>query len=264
MADRTAGVSQDAFVHAAAIVLSGAAIGLLIGLFGVGGSSVATPMLSLVGVRALAAVASPLPATIPGAVLALRPYLKSGDARPKAAGWTLLGAVPATVVGAWLSQKVGGDALLVLSGVMLFVVGVRVVLPITDAHRDAGTARRMNRPVLVGAAAGVGLMTGLLANGGGFLLMPLYLLVFGLRMRQAVGTSLMVVALLSVPTLITHAALGHVDWSVAGLLALGLLPTSVIGSHYSNRFRTGMQRRAFGIFLVAFGAAFTVYRLFAA
>jgi hypothetical protein len=212
-------------------------------------------------VRALAAVASPLPATIPGAVLALRPYFKSGEARPKAAAFSLLGAVPATVLGAYLSQEVGGDALLVLSGLMLLVVGVRVVMPITDQHREAGTARRMNRPVLVGSAAGVGLMTGLLANGGGFLLMPLYLLVFGLRMRQAVGTSLMVVAVLSVPTLITHTALGHVDWAVAVLFALGVVPTSVIGSHYSNRFATGMQRRAFGIFLIAFGAAFTAYRL---
>ncbi len=249
-------------MHATAIVLAGAAIGLLIGTFGVGGSSVATPMLSLVGVNALAAVASPLPATIPGAILALRPYYKAGEARPKAASWSLLGAIPATVLGAYLSPRVGGEALLVLSGVMLLVVGLRVILPITDAHRDSGTARRMNRPLLVGAAAGVGLMTGLLANGGGFLLMPLYLLMFGLRMRQAVGTSLLVVSALSVPTLITHATLGHVDWAVAGLFAVGVLPASVIGSHYSNRFGTGMQRRAFGIFLIVFGAAFTAYRLF--
>jgi uncharacterized membrane protein YfcA len=248
-------------VHAAAVVAVGAAIGVLIGLFGVGGSSVATPLLSLVGVRALAAVASPLPATIPGAILAVRPYYKSGEARPKAAGWSLLGAVPATVVGAYASRAVGGDGLLVLSGVMLVVVGVRVVMPITDAARDVGTARRQNRPLLVTAAAGVGFMTGLLANGGGFLLMPLYLLVFGLRMRQAVGTSLLVVAALSVPTLITHAALGHVDWAVAGLFAAGVIPTSVIGGHYSSGFGAGVQRRIFGVFLVVFGVAFTLYRL---
>ncbi len=248
-------------MHAALIVLSGAAIGLLIGAFGVGGSSVATPLLSIVGVKALAAIASPLPATIPGAMLALRPYVRSGEARPKAAAWSLLGAVPATVVGALVSQRIGGDGLLLLSGVMLVVVGVRVVMPITDEARDAGTARRMNRPLLVAATAGVGFMTGLLANGGGFLLMPLYLLVFGLRMRQAVGTSLLVVAALAVPNLITHASLGHVDWSVATLFAAGVLPTSMVGSHYSARFSKGAQRRAFGIFLIASGAAFTLYRL---
>lgn len=248
-------------MHDAAVVLVGAGIGLLIGLFGVGGSSVATPALSLVGVRALAAVASPLPATIPGALLAVRPYVKSGEARPKAAGWSLVGAVPATVLGGLASKAIGGDGLLVLSGAMLVVVGVRVIMPITDAAREVGTARRQNRPLLVAATAGVGFMTGLLANGGGFLLMPLYLLVFGLRMRQAVGTSLLVVATLSVPTLITHTALGHVDWNVAGLFAAGVIPTSVIGGHYSSGFGAGVQRRIFGVFLIVFGVAFTAYRL---
>jgi hypothetical protein len=74
-------------------------------------------------------------------------------------------------------------------------------------------------------------------------------------MRQAVGTSLMVVAVLSIPTLIAHTALGHVDWAVAGLFALGVIPTSVVGAHYSSRFGAGMQRRYFGIVLVAFGLA---------
>lgn len=243
------------------VTASGAAVGALMGAFGVGGSSVATPLLSLAGVPPLIAVASPLPAAIPGAMLAARPYLRSGDARPKAAGWSLLGAVPATVVGALLSRLVGGAALLVASGVVLVVVGVRVLLPIDDASRASGTLRRQNRTLLVACAAGVGLFTGLLANGGGFLLMPLYLLVFGLRMRQAVGTSLLVIAVLSIPTLATHWALGHVDWAVSMQFGAGLLPASLLGSHWSSRFAAGSQRRAFGWFLIAFGVCFTLYRL---
>lgn len=243
------------------VVLAGVLIGSLLGTFGVGGSSVATPLLSVIGVAPLAAIASPLPATIPGAVLALLPYYRAGDARPKAAGWSLVGAVPATIVGALLSSQIGGRALLVASGIMLVVVGARVLLPITDASRDAGAARRLNRPLLVAAAAAVGLFTGLLANGGGFLLMPLYLLLFGLRMRQAVGTSLLVISVLSVPTLVTHAALGHVDWWIAAKFAAGVLPMSALSGHWSSRFGTGMQRRVFGVFLIAFGAAFTAYRV---
>src|SRR4051794_35404301 len=105
------------------------------GFFGVGGSSVATPVLSLLGVHGLAAIASPLPATVPSALAGAIPYWRSGEARPKAASWTLLGAVPATVVGGLLAQVVGGAALLVASGVVLVVVGVRVVLPIEDEAR---------------------------------------------------------------------------------------------------------------------------------
>src|SRR5437870_3464694 len=106
-----------------------------------------------------------------------------------------------------------------------------------------------------------GLFAGLLANGGGFLLVPLYVLVFGLRMRQAVGTSLLVVAVLSVPTLATHWALGHVDWHVATLLAAGLLPGSLVGGRLAHRFDGPDVRRVFGWFLVAFGVLFTAYRL---
>lgn len=244
------------------ISLAGAGIGLLMGFFGVGGSSVATPLLSLLGVPGLASVASPLPATIPAAVLGAVPYLRSGEARPKAAGWSLLGAVPATIVGALLSQQVGGPALLVASGVVLVVVGIRVILPIEDATREAGTRRRLNRPLLTGASAAVGLFTGLLANGGAFLLMPMYLLVFGLRMRQAVGTSLVVVAALSLPTLVTHWGLGHIDWSVSAALLAGQVPGSMLGSQLSKRITgVGVARRAFGRFLIVFGVLFTAYRL---
>ena len=243
------------------LIAAGAGIGVLLGLFGVGGSSVATPVLSLLGVPGLIAVASPLPATIPAAIVAAIPYVREGESRPRAAAWSLAGGVPATVVGALLAHAVGGAALLVASGVVLAVVGVRVGRPITQTARDTGTVRRRNRPLLVAACAGVGFFTGLLANGGGFLLVPLYLLVFGLRMRQAVGTSLIVIAVLAVPTLITHWALGHIDWRVAAFFAAGLVPGSAIGGRLAHAVEGPVVRRAFGWFLVAFGALFTTYRL---
>lgn len=232
------------------------------GFFGVGGSSVATPLLSLLGVPGLASVASPLPATIPSAIVGAVPYVRRGEARPRAAAWSLLGAVPATIAGGLLSQRIGGPALLVASGVVLVVVGIRVVLPIEDDAREAGTRRRLNRPLLVGASAAVGLITGVLANGGAFLLMPMYLLLFGLRMRQAVGTSLVVVAALSLPTLITHWGLGHIDWSVSIALLVGQVPGSIAGGQLAKRVTgVGVARRAFGRFLIVFGVLFTIYRL---
>jgi uncharacterized protein len=244
-----------------ALVMAGAVIGTLMGLFGVGGSSVATPILSLLGAPGLVAVASPLPATIPGAAAAAFSYVHSGEARPRAAAWTLAGGIPATILGALLSRIVGGPSLLVASGAVLGIVGWRVLQPIEQSARDIGTQRRQNRPLLVAAAFGVGLFTGLLANGGGFLLVPLYLLVFGLRMRQAVGTSLLVIVFLAIPTLATHWALGNINWTVATELALGLIPASAVASHYAQRVQGPTLRRAFGIFLVVFGVAFTAYRL---
>ena len=68
------------------IVLAGAAVGLCTGLFGVGGSSVATPVLALLGAPGLIAVASPLPATIPSAAVGAIPYIRSREARPHEIG----------------------------------------------------------------------------------------------------------------------------------------------------------------------------------
>jgi hypothetical protein len=77
------------------IVLAGAGVGICTGLFGVGGSSVATPVLALLGAPGLIAVASPLPATIPSAAVGVVPYVRSGEARTHAAAWSVLGGVPA-------------------------------------------------------------------------------------------------------------------------------------------------------------------------
>ena len=243
------------------IALAGLAVGVSMGLFGVGGSSLATPMLALLGAPGLIAVASPLPATIPAAALGAAPYVRSREARPRAAVWSIVGGLPGTIGGALRSRVVGGSALLSASGVVLAIIGARVLRPLEEAARQAGSHRRQNRPLLVAATAIVGVFTGLLANGGAFLLVPLYLLAFGLRMRQAVGTSLLVVTVLTVPTLITHWARGHIDWLLAGELALGLLPGSAVGARLAHRIEGPQLRDAFGWLLVAFGVSFTIYRV---
>src|SRR5664280_2275341 len=236
-------------------VAAGVVIGLLVGLFGVGGSSIATPLLAVL------AVASPLPATILAALGAAVPYVRNGTARPRAAGWTLLGSVPAAIAGAFLSQVIGGSVLLHASGIVLTIVGIRVLRPIAESMQSAGTIRRKNRLLLVAVSAGVGLFSGLLANGGGFLLVPMYLLIFGLDMRQASGTSLLVISVLTVPILAAHAALGHINWTVAGAFALGAVPTSVLSGRLAQRVTSGHLQTAFGWFLVASGIAFVLYRI---
>jgi hypothetical protein len=94
--------------------------------------------------------------------------------------------------------------LLIVSGLVLIVVGLRVIVPVDEAALEKGAERRRHRVLLVASMTLTGVFTGLLANGGGFLIVPLYLLIFGLRMREAVGTSLLVIVVLAIPTLVTH------------------------------------------------------------
>jgi uncharacterized protein len=240
---------------------AGAVIGGLTGLFGVGGSSIATPMLALLGVPPILAVASPLPATIPSATGAVIPYVREGEARWRAAAWTVLGGAPAAILGAYVSKLVGGPTLLILSGIALVAVGARVIQGVDPAMRRRGGERRQRRLVLVGVSAGIGFLTGLLANGGGFLLVPAYILLFGLRMRQAAGTSLLVVIVLAIPTLLVHWSLGHIDWAVAGAFALGAVPAAFVVGRFAHVVEGPLIRRAFGWFLTVSGVAFIVYRV---
>ncbi|MDQ4069089.1 MAG: sulfite exporter TauE/SafE family protein [Actinomycetota bacterium] len=241
------------------VAIAGAAIGALFGLFGVGGSSFATPVLGLLGVPGVVAVATPLPAVIPSAVAGLVTYVRRGEVEWPVARWSVYGALPATVAGARASSWVGGRGLLIASGVVLAGVGLRMLVPLPE-RRLAGRARR--RPaVVVPAAVAIGLFTGLLANGGGFLLVPLFVVVLGLTMPQSAGTSLVVIAVLAVPTMLTHWVLGHIDWSVAAAFAAGAIPGAAAGSRLGNHVPAEALKRAFAVLVIAFAVFFVALQV---
>ena len=244
------------------IVFAGLGVGGLFGAFGAGGSAFATPVLALLGVPGAMAVASPLPAMVPAALAGARRYLRAGQLDARTARLAIARGLPGTVLGGLLSDVLGGTRLLVLSGVMLALVGLRVLVPDSPAHVARAGRRRGHRGVVLGAAFAVGLLTGVLANGGGFLLVPLFMVVLGLPAARAAGTSLVATAALSVPTLLVHAALGHVDWSVAAAFGAGLVPGTAAGARLGTGLPGGAARRAFGALLVVFAAAFLVHLAF--
>jgi uncharacterized membrane protein YfcA len=243
------------------VAVGGAAVGILFGLFGVGGSSFATPVLALLGVPPLLAVASPLPSTLASAFAGLRGYAQQNHVDWRVARLSIAGGLPATVLGSLLSRVVGGFVLLIVSGLVLAIVGLRVLKPLSDEASADAARRRQNPWIVVGGAFGVGLMTGLLANGGGFLLVPMFLLVLGLTMPVSAGTSLAVIAVLSIPTLITHASLGQIDWPVALTFAAGSIPASYLGSRLAPRINAERLKKAFGWMLIAFAAYFVARQM---
>lgn len=233
------------------IAICGLLVGLLYGLFGVG-SAFATPMLVLIGVPGMAAVVGPLPALLPGSAAGAWSYSRRGKVDWTVARQALIGAFPAAIVGAAVSVRVGSPILLVLSGVVLFGVGLRVLRPTRTGGSARAAVRRSSPTFVISSAVVVGFVAGLLANGGGFLLVPLFLLALGLDMNEAAGTSLVVAAVLSVPTIATHALIGDVDWVIASWFALGLVPGVLVGSAGAQRLPTHRLRAAFGAFLVLF------------
>jgi uncharacterized membrane protein YfcA len=245
------------------LVAAGLLIGLLYGLFGVG-SAFATPLLALLGVPAPVAVAAPLPGLVPGSVAGAWAHVRARRVDWDLVRWTVAGGLPGTIAGGLLSRVVGGQGLLLLSGVMLFAVGWRV-LRVPSASGDpeavaAVTTRRRRPAVVVAMAFAVGAFAGLLSNGGGFLLVPLFLCWFGLTMPEASGTAMVCVAALSLPAVLTHAALGDIDWSVAVLFGAGVAPGAAAGSRLALRVPADRLRKAFGLLIVGFAVWFVAHQ----
>jgi uncharacterized membrane protein YfcA len=242
------------------LLIAGLAIGIVFGVFGAGGSAFATPVLALFGVPGVAAVASPLPAMLPAALIGARRAARVGALDRRIAALAIAGGLPGTVVGALASSLIGGPGLLLLSGVMLLVVGARVLMPDPEGHAVRCAARRDRTAAVLSASFAVGILTGLLANGGGFLLVPLFVLAFGLTATQATGTSMLTVGVLTVPTTITHSVLGHIDWRVAVVFAIGMLPGSLAGAQLGRQLSAARVRRTFGVLLVLFAGWFLVHQ----
>lgn len=240
------------------VLLAGLGVGLVFGGFGAGGSAFATPVLALIGVPPVLAIASPLPAMLPASIVGARRNFKVGTLDLRTARLAILGGIPGTILGALLSSTIGGGGLLILSGVMLLTVGARVLLPDPAGAADRCRARRERTGLIVSAAFAVGLLTGLLANGGGFLLVPMFVLLLGLTTTEAAGTSMLVVGVLTIPTLAMHIALGHVDWPVAIAFSAGMVPGSMLGTRIAPRLPAATARKAFGSILVTFAVWFLV------
>lgn len=236
------------------LLVIGLLVGFMGGLFGKGGSAVATPLLQLAGVPAFFAVASPLPATIPGTLVASLAYLKEGLYDRQVVFWSILVGVPATVAGAWASRWVGGTALLLLSNLVISGLGLSFLLHPTTGH--AAPDRSPAAKTWLAAAVGlvVGFLSGLLANAGGFLLAPLYARVLRLPLKTAFACSLVASAALAIPGTLVHVALGHVSWPIVLIFGLGSIPLSYLGARTAVRMNIRTLEPIFGCVLLIIGA----------
>jgi uncharacterized membrane protein YfcA len=228
--------------------LIGMAIGYLSGAFGKGGSAIATPLLHLLGVPAMVAIASPLPATIPSTLLAGRVYGRAGNVDPRVVRVGLPIGLALTVAGAALTRWVPGGPLVLVTDVVVLACALRVltVRPAQDDGADgpAGEPTVVRIALVVGA---VGLVSGLLGNSGGFLLAPLFAGMLGLPIHRALGTSLVLAACLAVPGTLVHAALGHIDWAVTLAFGLASVPAASAGARLALRTKARPLSLAYGV-----------------
>lgn len=238
------------------VFVIGLLVGYVSGLFGKGGSAIGTPLLQLIGIPPFFAIVTPLPATIPGTLVSSLAYLESGfyDKGVVLAG--ILGGIPATILGAWLSKFVEGRPLLIISNLILIGLGLAFLLHKKSAPKDQEQPNlkpKVAPRMALGVAVVVGFVSGMLANSGGFLLAPLYNKALKLPLKSAFACSLLVSAALAVPGTIVHLALGHIDWSLVLAFGMGSVPLAYLGARTAIKMPVGKLEFAFGILLVLVG-----------
>jgi uncharacterized membrane protein YfcA len=233
------------------VLVVGFFTGVLSGMFGVGGAVVSNPALRALGATPVEAVGSTLPSIIPSAISGSLRYNREGLLRRRVILWTALVGAGAAVGGALLVDLVPADGhplTLTIAGLLAFTAFRTGQSPRRPDPADAAEPSPSADPDLADAppvagplrdewwrlaAIGVvaGLMSGLLGIGGGILMVPAFVTIVRLPLREAIGNSLACVGILAVPGMITHAALGHIDWSFALPLCIGVIPGAQVGAH---------------------------------
>ncbi len=239
-------------ISKAIILLIGAIVGFLSGLLGKGGSAITTPALQIfAGINPFAALASPLPATLPTTISASIAYGKENLVNKRVvAGCVLLG-IPMTFLGSLFSDWLGGTTLMILTAFFVLTLGLSFFFIQPNPH----FAEKNKIPFwkIAAVALSVGFLSGLLANSGGVLFGPLFIRFLKMPTKQALASSLLVAAGLAVPGTIAHWYLGHIDWNIVFLLSISSIPFSYFGARTAIRLNNLFLERVFGIMLIAFG-----------
>jgi uncharacterized protein len=250
-------------------ILFGLGVGLLVGITGMGGGSLMTPLLILVlGVKPVVAVGTDLAyAAITKTVGGWRHFTK-GTVFPRMAFWLAVGSCPAALVGVWLldrlRESIGSDfdtfMLLAIGGTLLLtgaLVLLRTLALADLASRERGAFRMQTRHKVAAVALGgtIGFVLGITSAGSGTLIAIGLILGFRLSPRRVVGTDVAHAAVLLWVAAFAHVVSGNVDFGLAGTILLGSVPGVWMGTNVASRLPEAGLRPALGIVIFASGLA---------
>jgi uncharacterized protein len=237
-------------------------MGLSLGLLGGGGSILTVPILVYVlGFEPKESIAMGLAIVGTTSLFGAAGHWRAGNLQFRAALVFGAMAMVGTCAGARLSAFLSGAAQLVLFATVMLVAAVFMH---RNARREAASAlalpepHRAAFPLIAASALGVGALTGLVGVGGGFLIVPVLVLRVGLPMKQAVGTSLLVIALNSFVGFAGYLGQVDVPWDSLTVFT-GLAVAGIFGGTWLSRFVSqATLKRAFAGLLVVM-AVFILY-----
>lgn len=254
-------------------LMIGFCAGILSALFGVGGAVISTPGIRALGASPIQAVGSTIPAIFPAAVTGSIRY-----AREHLIDWRIaltcgFAGAAFAVGGSFVAHWVDARWLMVATAALLAWSGISTILqtqktPVGDPSNggeasegvvlDETSAVSVSAVsvsavsvstvslIIVGSVAGF--VAGLLGVGGGIIMMPAFTSILKIPIKVAIASSLVAVAVFSIPALASHSLLGHINWSLALALVAGSVPGAMLGSRITVRASDSTMRYLMGGF----------------
>jgi uncharacterized membrane protein YfcA len=236
-------------------LLLGLLAGVLAGLFGVGGGVVLVPgMTLLMGLAQHVAHATSLVGILVTAPAAMAGFALDGSVAYAAGAAVAAGAVLGAFLGAGIMHRISPTRLRQAFAVLLIVVAVRMAFPIAaepGAAVVADDVRALAAFALLGLVAGV--LSALMGVGGGVIMVPAFVLLFGMSQHVAEGTSLLVIIPTAVMGAVRHARHGYTRWRLGLLIGAGGVAGGVVGAQLALGLDAVTLQRLFAAFLVLTG-----------
>jgi len=245
------------------IAIAGAVVGLMVGLTGMGGGALLTPILVLFfGIDPLTAVSSDLVAAVVMKPIGGAVHLRRGTVNLKMVRWLVAGSIPAAFLSVVVlthvtDHEVINEIVRQLVGAALLLASVGLLLKgaFTGRRATVDAQEVVIHPGLT-LAIGVfgGAMVGLTSVGSGSLMMVLLLMVYPqLTSAQLIGTDLVQAVALVASAAVAHVLFGDVQIGLTGSLLVGAIPAVWLGAHISSRAPDRFIRPILPVILVASG-----------
>jgi uncharacterized membrane protein YfcA len=250
-----------------AIIFFGLGIGVLVGMTGMGGGSLMTPLLILIfGIQPTTAIGTDIFYSAVTKTVGGWRHLRMKTVNMELVKWLALGSVPAAVGGVALvsviENHVGEDRLdslvyAVLGGTLLMVgiitLARALILRNLVEERDRFDVERRHKVAAVVIGATTGFVIGITSAGSGTVIAILLIAVYRLAPKKVVGTDVFHAAVLLWAAGLAHIVGGNVDFTLAGNILIGSIPGVIIGAALSSKAPQGFIRTALGVVLVGSG-----------